>query len=129
MGRWVKGQCGNGGRGRPKGSKNRFPMAFKEDLTDVWNREKCKDRLIKLIREDDAFFMKFLEILARIQPKELDIDLQARPITVMPTIKELDGSEKVFDLAGDPVPEIAAQRQLEAKEIDPAKEAEKNEKI
>ncbi len=59
----------NGGPGRPKGSKNKFTQ-IKHDFVEVWQEENGKERFRELFKGDKRDFLKALEMIVSILPKE-----------------------------------------------------------
>lgn len=58
-----------GGPGRPKGSKNKFTR-IKEELVEIWHAEKGKERFRELFHGSQADFLKALDRIIAILPKE-----------------------------------------------------------
>ena len=72
-----KNQLTNAGKGRPKGSKNKFTLV-KEELLSIWSDAKLKDKWIKQLNndEDGKALKNFTDALVRIMPKEDTLNLQ-----------------------------------------------------
>lgn len=66
---WHKGKSGNP-TGRPKGAKNRYTQIL-NDFFDVWQQEDCVKRLKQHI-QDPANFNKFVEVIARLMPRQIE---------------------------------------------------------
>lgn len=62
-----------GGPGRPKGLKNRFTL-IKQDMLEVWEEEKGKERFRELFKGTQKDFIKALEKIVAILPKESQLD-------------------------------------------------------
>jgi hypothetical protein len=60
------------GPGRPKGSKNKY-TAFAYDLFNVWEEVQGSEKLKEFIGKNDRNFGKYLEVMARLMPKELKL--------------------------------------------------------
>ena len=61
----------NGGGGRPKGSRNKLARAFITDLQSMWVEEGIPCLRV-MVREDPT---KFVQVVASLMPKELDINV------------------------------------------------------
>lgn len=68
-GRFVAGNCGNGGR--PKGSRNKLGEAFVEDLYAEWQRSGA-NALARVAKDDPTAFVR---VVAQILPREIDASL------------------------------------------------------
>lgn len=72
-----------GGPGRPKGSLNKFSR-LKEDILEVWEEEGGKEKFRSLFKGTSRDFIKALDIIIRLMPKdEPDDQLHDRIIQVM----------------------------------------------
>lgn len=69
-GRFVPGN--NGGRGRPKGSRNKLGEAFVADLLASW--EENGPETIERVREERP--QDYLKVIASILPKDININVQ-----------------------------------------------------
>lgn len=58
-----------GGPGRPKGSKNKYTL-LKEEILEVWEEERGKERFKALFTGSTRDFTKALEIILSLIPKE-----------------------------------------------------------
>ena len=58
-----------GGPGRPKGVKNKFTL-IRRDLLEVWEEENGKERFRELFNGSKKDFLKALEKIIAILPKE-----------------------------------------------------------
>jgi hypothetical protein len=68
-GRFLPGN--NGGKGRPKGSRNRLGEAFIADMHEAWITA-GPDVINRVIKEDPA---TFLRSVVAILPKEVDVNV------------------------------------------------------
>ena len=96
------------GPGRPKGSKNRY-TAFITDLFEVWEETKGVERLKDFIEKSDRNFGKYIEVLAKLMPKEVKLtgDLDAEV-----TIKKDYGAMDYEQLAREFNQKVRATRLL-----------------
>lgn len=67
----------NGGPGRPKGLANKFTM-IKRDMLEVWQEEDGKERFRQLFKGSSKDFLKALEKIVTIMPKDSPADLESK---------------------------------------------------
>jgi len=72
-GRWRPGQSGNPA-GRPIGTRNKFSEKFVHDISDAWQR--YGDDILDRVAKDEP--AKFLDVCARLVPKDVQVSLSAR---------------------------------------------------
>ena len=79
------------GAGRPKGSKDKVPLAIKEAILAAFNDPKVGgvDYLITLAKEDPK---TFVGLLGRIIPKDINATVDG-DLTIATILKELGGKE------------------------------------
>jgi len=65
-----------GGPGRPKGLKNKYTL-IKKDLLDAWTECNGKERFKELLRGSRSDFVKALDKIIAILPKDLAEDLKS----------------------------------------------------
>ncbi len=82
-----------GGPGRPKGSKNKYTL-IKEELAEVWQEEGGKERFRQLFNGNQTEFLKALDRIISILPKEPLVNLeQSGPTHFTYSWKHHDKSE------------------------------------
>ncbi len=90
-----------GGPGRPPGLKNRYSL-IKQDMLEVWQEEGGKERFRELFKGDMRDFLKALEKIVAIMPREVDLETQAVTYTMMSKVK-IDGKDLELNI-GSPIP-------------------------
>ena len=86
-----------GGPGRPKGLKNKHTL-IKQEMLEVWLEEQGKERFRELFKGTKTDFIKALEKIIAVMPKELaDIEEVKKPIRVIYSWRDVSkdiGKEK-----------------------------------
>lgn len=85
-----------GGPGRPRGLKNKHTQ-IKDDMLAVWLEEQGKERFRELFKGSKADFLKALEKIIAIMPKEIaDMEEVQKPIKVIYSWRKTNGEEIQF---------------------------------
>jgi len=88
---WQPGQSGNPS-GRPIGSRNKFAEAFVSDVAEAWAKDGAS--ILNRVAQDEP--AKFLDVCARIVPKDVQVSLSAR----MPNGLEAEDWQALLELLG-----------------------------
>lgn len=81
-----------GGPGRPKGLKNRFTQ-IKQDMLEVWHEENGKERFRELFKGGQRSFIKALEKIVAILPKDSTLGLESTGETKIVIIRSAPEKE------------------------------------
>lgn len=94
---FVKG--GNGGPGRPKGSRNKLQEDFLKDFCEAWDKH-GKEALLQVAMNEPA---KFVQVAAGLLPKQEEIEITHRSIMRMPDVAK-DAAEWITKSSGNRSP-------------------------
>ncbi len=83
----------NGGPGRPKGSKNKF-TSIKEQMLEVWEEENGKNHFKRLFHASNRDFIKALELILSLMPKELCEQTDGRNASIIYLCKMAEEYDK-----------------------------------
>jgi Family of unknown function (DUF5681) len=106
---WQPGQSGNPA-GRPKGSKNKFPMALKESILSAFQKLGGDDYLVALGKENSSAFSS---LLGKILPLRHAIDAHSgggndRTIVFVRHIVHADGRREIEGVTPKQLPAPAS---------------------
>jgi hypothetical protein len=82
---------GNGGGGRPKGSRNRLGEAFIEDLYSEW-RNSGASALKRMAADEPGQFVK---VVAQILPREIDASLTVEHVELFNSARDYAAAFRV----------------------------------